>query len=317
MGKSKLYVIVLLLAATVLIFGCNKTVNAPVQNNEEAAPQPQNKPEKLEPQIITLDPGDFGNQPLLKDSWEFTTVPEGAYVYLNGKRVGQTPIIMEQLPPPGTILSVIKEGYHWHHEQFGREKPSSNQVNLTPGNWASQEEIEKTISELKLQLEQIQEGHWQLKLGHMQIEQFTASPDGNHAIFFIERRIPENAKAHKTTTFINMMAILQFSPQMKLQILEYRPIYVGRDMFFTKVLGWLDNHRVLYMEDSPESSGVDPFYHGKALKTFNIATGEKKLLHWIPPSNQIGFDSWLSADKDILYFVTSGGYYRGGLAVYD
>jgi hypothetical protein len=207
----------------------------------------------------------------------------------------------------------LKDGYRWHHQQFGREKPSNNEVYLTPGNWASQEEIQKAISELKLELAQVQQGDWQLKLGHMQLEQFTTSPNGDHAVFFLERRIPEDAPAHRTTTFINMMAILQFSPQIKLDILEYRPIYVGRNMFYDKILGWLDNDRLLYLEDSPEPSGKDPYYYGKALQVIKVSTGEKKLLHWLPPSIQIGFDSWLSAGKDILYFTTSGGYYRGAL----
>lgn len=313
MGKGKMYSIIPVLIVTFLLFGCDKIVNVPVQNNEEVALQPQKQTEKLESQIISLDPGDFENQPLLNDSWEFTTVPEGAYVYLNGKRVGRTPIIMEQLPPPATVLSVIKDGYRWHHQEFGRQKPSSNQINLTPGNWASQEEIEKTISELKLRLEQAQQGHWQLKLGHMQLEQFTPSPNGDHAIFFLKRRIPEDVSASKTTTFIKTMAVLQFSPQIKLDILEYRPVLVGRDMFFTKILGWLDNDRLLYLEDAPEPGGKDPYYHGKALQVIQVSTGEKKLLHWIPPSVTIGYDSWLSANKDILYFATRGRYYQGAI----
>ena len=106
---------------------------------------------------------------------------------------------------------------------------------------------------------------------------------------------------------------LQFSPEVKLRIIEYRPIYVGRDMFFTKVLGWLDNDRLLYLEDCPEPGGTDPYNYGKALQVLHASTGEKKLLHWLPSSIAIGYDSWLSARKDVLYFTTSGGYYRGAI----
>lgn len=316
MAKACLHFIGILLIAAVLISGCNSNpveAPAPISNETPAEQQTPKEPEKLEPQLITLDPKDYGNAALVNDRWEFTTVPEGAYVYLNGKRVGRTPFVMEQLPPAGTVLSVIKEGYRWYHQQLGREKPGYSSLNLIAGNWASQEEIQQAISEIKLQPAQVQEGQWQLQLGHMQLEQFSPSPGGESAVFFIERRIPEDAAPSKTDTFIKMTALLRFSPEMKLQVLEYRPIYVGQDMFFTKVLGWLDNDRLLYLEDSPEPKGEDPYYHGKALQTLNVVTGEKQLLHWLPPSIVIGYNSWLSSDKDVLYFATSGGYYRGAI----
>jgi len=122
MGYKCLKGLMLLLIVAVIITGCNdKPTELPRQSDGETGKQinqndDQTGTEELtpQPQVIALDPEDYGGIPLKKDRWEFTTVPDGANVYLDGKLVGRTPIIMEQLPPPGSVMTVIKEGYQWY-----------------------------------------------------------------------------------------------------------------------------------------------------------------------------------------------------------
>lgn len=284
----------------------------PVQSDDK--PGDNQQVAKPEPQIITLQPGDFGVTTLAATEWAFTTEPVGANVYLNSKLIGTTPFVMKQLPPAGTVLSVIKEGYGWFHLQIGREKPGAQSINLIPGNWASPGEIEQALKDAGIELKSTQNGYWQGDLGHMQLEQFQANPAGDRALMVIERRIPENAEPHKVTTLVKTLALLELSSGVKTRVLEQKPYYVGYDQQGIWVLHWLDDERVLFLEGMPDPEAKDPFLMGMAFQVLNVVNGEKKLIKWVPSHRGIYvYDTWLSENKDELYYKSEEGFYRGAI----
>lgn len=315
-------VLIVILVLALFIPGCgvkeNKTddkkpvVNLPPVPADEKPGE--NQQIKLEPQIINLQPGDFGVAALTPTDWAFATEPAGANVYLNGKLIGTTPIVMKQLPPAGTVLSVIKEGYGWYHMQIGREKPGAESINLIPGNWADPEEIEQALKDARIDMKASRKGLWQGEMGLMQLEQFQANPGGNRAVMVIERRIPENAEAHRVTTVVKTLELLELSSDVMTRVLEQKPYYVGYDQQGIYLIQWLDDERVLLLEGMPEPGENDPYKIGMAFQTLNVVNGEKKLIKWVPSHRGIyPYYTWLSENKDELYYKSEGGYYLGGI----